>query len=110
MQFRNYTETHDYYLRKEDGGYATLSDAMSVRVKIGRNDDAPWLDLASGTANANGSIATIVSRSPARVRLTISADDTEDVEAGIFDIETNVVLAGNVFFAQAGVLTLADGV
>lgn len=96
LAYQNRTVDFSISLYESDGATGiALATADVVRVKIGRGDGAPSLDLASGSPTANGSTITIDSRlAPSAATLHLAQADLADLTIGPNEIEIIIVDTG----------------
>lgn len=74
-------------LKDSTGATATLGSGDKVRVKIGRNNETPIIDMTSDSATGNGSSVTATNPST----LSIKAADLTNVSVGAYDLEVAIV-------------------
>ena len=87
----NRTQDFTIALFENDGSTAiVLTGTDVVRVKVGRADDTPNLDIDSVGATANGSVVTIDTLNPASVTLRLAQGDTTSL-LGLYDVEVSIV-------------------
>jgi len=101
--YQTRTCAYDITITDAGGDAVVLSGGDKVRLKIWREDDAPLLDLVSGTPSANGSSVTAANPT----RFTLNQADA-DWTVGIYSIEVAIIDASDTFIrhADSGVLVL----
>jgi hypothetical protein len=90
------TADYDIALYEQDGTTpASIAATDTVRLKIGRGDSTPLLDIRSGVALAGGSILSITAvgdgSTPANVRLHVAQGDLSAIPPGVYDFEVDLV-------------------
>jgi len=105
--YRNRTARFLITVTDADGDNVVLASGDVVRVKIGRGNATPLLDLDSAAATANGSSLTAANPST----LLLVAEDS-DLTPGIYDIEVAIVDAsdgsGRIKHAESGTFIIHD--
>lgn len=96
-------------LFESDGTTAfNLQTSDNVRIKIGRGQEEPVLDLDSADPTPNGSAVTFTNATN-DVALRLAQGDTQDLEPGAYDLEITVVDASETAPVDA-IKHVQDGV
>ena len=83
---RNRKNVFEITIGEADGDDVVVAAGDNIRVKIGRGNQTPLLEVQSDIATANGSVCTLAN--PTEVTLA-AADLT--FQAGLYDIEALIV-------------------
>lgn len=97
----------DVTINDSDGNTITIDAGDQIRVKIGRDNSTPLLDLDSIAPSPGGSVVTRTNPS----HVTISPDDLGDnIAAGVWDLQVDFwdESQGQQYNADKGLFTLLE--
>lgn len=105
VAYKNRTCTFTVTVRDSSNEIVTFPSGDVMRIKIGRGNATPILDLDSAQSSANGT--TVEAANPSDV--TLDQDDADLLQPGIYDIEAAIVDASDqsrIKQADKGLITV----